>query len=417
MDNQYDIIVAGAGSAGICAAIQAAQLGVKTLLIEKNGICGGTSIAGGVNFPGLFHAHGKQVIAGIGWDITLKSVNEAKGKLPDFADTSLRHWKHQISIDLALFPSVAEEALLESGAEILYHCMPVSVRKNGEDWEIQLACKEGLKSLRSKFIIDCSADANIAGLAGCPLEKDAILQPATLMFKFYGYDPEKLEYTELNKALDEAKKTGFITNAEVAGRSAESFLRTHASNCIHLEGIDGSTSEGRTIAELKGRAVMLKLFRFFRKFPGLEKLEIKDMAMECGIRETAKIIGDTRITVEDYSSGKVFEDSLCYSFYPIDLHKPDGSGIDIRPLAKDVVPTIPLGAMIPEGFDGILAAGRCLSGDKLAHSAFRVQSTCMASGQAAGAAAALAVTRNQKIREVPVSLIKDSLSKSGAIVP
>ena len=97
-------------------------------------------------------------------------------------------------------------------------------------------------------------------------------------------------------------------------------------------------------------------------------------------------MGQTEVTVERYASGYVWEDAICYSFYPIDVHQPDSMAIDIRPLARGVVPTIPYGALIPAGSDRLLVAGRCIAGDQEANSAYRVQATCMATGQAAGAA-------------------------------
>ncbi|MFA7005996.1 MAG: FAD-dependent oxidoreductase, partial [Verrucomicrobiia bacterium] len=133
------------------------------------------------------------------------------------------------------------------------------------------------------------------------------------------------------------------------------------------------------------------------------------------VRETFRIVGETTVTVDDYVRGRHFEDAVAYSFYPIDLHVEHG----VKPehLKEGVVPTIPLGALIPKDSKNMMVAGRCLSSDRLANSALRVQASCMAMGQAAGATAALAVCAATTPLNVPLADIRRSLAKHGAIVP
>jgi hypothetical protein len=121
------------------------------------------------------------------------------------------------------------------------------------------------------------------------------------------------------------------------------------------------------------------------------------------------------ITVDDYTSGRVFDDAVCYAFYPVDLHT--RSGVKPKPLARGTVPTIPLSALVPKGSRNIIVAGRCVSSDRLANSGLRVQASCMAMGQAAGAAAALAVRENTTPLDVPLEDIREMLRKHGAIIP
>ena len=138
-----------------------------------------------------------------------------------------------------------------------------------------------------------------------------------------------------------------------------------------------------------GRSGMLRLLRVLKTFPGLENITVKSVQSEVAVRESWRIRGLYEVSLEDYVSGRVFDDALVYSFYPIDLH--NDSGVLPQQLEKDRVATVPLRALIPEGSRHMTAAGRCISSDQLANSALRVQATCMATGQAAGAAAALAV--------------------------
>ncbi len=116
-------------------------------------------------------------------------------------------------------------------------------------------------------------------------------------------------------------------------------------------------------------------------------------------------------------SGCVWPDAICNSFYPIDWHRSDGHGIDMRFLPEGVVATIPRRALLPLGRRNLLAAGRCIASDQLANSALRVQATCMAVGQAAGAMAALAVASGVSVAEVDMGSLRSLLREHGAIVP
>ncbi len=140
-------------------------------------------------------------------------------------------------------------------------------------------------------------------------------------------------------------------------------------------------------------------------------------APECGIRETRRIEGEKNITGQDYISGKFWNDSVCYSFYPIDIHDSKGDGVDICPLKKGIIPTIPLGSMIPHNSQNFLVAGRAISGNEIASSAYRIQPSCMAMGQAAGATAAISIEKNIKIKDVKINDIYNLLEKYDAIIP
>ena len=136
---------------------------------------------------------------------------------------------------------------------------------------------------------------------------------------------------------------------------------------------------------------------------------------ETGFRESYRIKGETLITVQDYTSGKLFDDAVSYAFYPVDLHTK--TGVRPKPLKRGIVPSIPLGALVPKGSRNLIVAGRCVSSDRLANSGLRVQASCMGMGQAAAVAATLAVQGNTTPSEVPLGQIHDLLKKHGAIIP
>ena len=195
----------------------------------------------------------------------------------------------------------------------------------------------------------------------------------------------------------------------------EHLLYCAGDNIQHIAGADSSTSELNTMANIKGRTSLLNTLRFLRELPGCEKTRIISMQPETGVRETYRIDGIYQITRDDYISGKVFNDSVSFSFYPIDLH--DKNGVEPKQLTEGIVPTIPLRALIPKNSKNFIVAGRCISSDRLVNSALRVQASCMGMGQAAGAAAALASKLKTSPVNVPVSQIKTLIADNGGIVP
>lgn len=184
---------------------------------------------------------------------------------------------------------------------------------------------------------------------------------------------------------------------------------------MHLSGQDADSSEGKTLLEQRARQNLMRIIRCIKKIPGLENLTVSHCALECGVRETFRIVGEKTITAENYINGVVYDDAVCYSFYPIDRHIPEGIyQVFLKP---GIVPTIPYGALIPQGSQRLLAAGRCISGDADASSAYRVQASCMAIGQVAGTAAAMASRQNCNVQQIPYKELCDNLQKIGAIVP
>jgi hypothetical protein len=177
---------------------------------------------------------------------------------------------------------------------------------------------------------------------------------------------------------------------------------------LYIHGADSSNCRTVTAANLKGRKAVLGRVR-------KEKKRLMHMQPEASFRESYRIVGETMITVDDYTSGRRFDDAVCNAFYPVDLHTK--TGVKPKPLKPGTVPTIPLGALIPKGSNNLIIAGRCVSSDRLANSGLRVQASCMAMGQAAGASAALAAKSNTTPMDIPITEIHKILRKHGAIVP
>ena len=398
IDQQTDVLVVGGGPAGTVAAIQAARAGATTTLLEMGSQLGGTTTTGGVAFPGLFHAWGRQVIAGIGWELVQKAVELGDGTMPDFSvPTGRQHWKHQIDLNPHLYAALVEEACLEDGVSLRFYQFPGKVEQTAEGWLVDVIGAGVRCRLACRQLIDCTGGADIVGMIGLARLREEETQPGTIRGSF-GH------YTIDNNVLHE-----HLQLAIAEGRMLPTDARQY------VPGADSSTAETKTRANVEGRRVMLRKLRFLRSIPGGEKAAITEMMQETAIRETYRIVGQTTITHEDYISGRVFDDAVCHAFYPIDMHS--SRGVQPKHLAEGTVATVSLGALIPRGSRNLAVAGRCVSSDRLANSALRVQASCMAMGQAVGAAAALAVRNNSTLADVSLDKLRGLLRQHGAIVP
>lgn len=373
--NKVDVLVVGGGTAGTIAAIQAGRAGAKTLLLERNSQLGGTTTTGGVSFPGLFDAWGKQVIAGIGWELVRESVELDGGKLPDFSKVPQRHWMNQVRVNQFLYAILAEEKCEQAGVQIAYYEFPQAITKTSEGWQVDCAGFGTRRRVLCKQIIDCTGGAEVVGMLNLPRLREEEIQPGSMLFA--------------------------IGKANSPGRGGLQHLYVH--------GADSTNSRTVTAANLKGRKAVLEKVRATKK-------RLMHMQPEASFRESYRIKGETVITVDDYTSGRVFEDAICYAFYPVDVHK--GTGFDrLEHLKPGIVPTIPLRALIPKDSHNIMVAGRCVSSDRYANGGLRVQASCMAMGQATGAAAVLAAKNGTTPLKLPLSEIHKLLREHGAIIP
>ncbi len=372
--NDVDVLVVGGGTAGHVAAIQAGRAGAKTLIVERNSQLGGTMTIGGVAFPGLFDAWGKQVIAGIGWELVKESVELDGGTLPNFAKVPDRHWMNQIYTNQFLYAVLAEEKCAEAGVEIAYYEFPQAFTKTEQGWEVDCVGFGTKRRVRCKQIIDSTGGAEVVGMLGFSRLREEERQPGSFLFM-----------------MDEEHDPG-----------------RNQIHRLYVHGADSTNSRTVTEANLTGRAAILAKVR-------KEGQRLMHLQPETGFRESYRIEGETVITVNDYTSGRVFEDAISYAFYPVDLHTK--TGVKPQPLKPGTVPTIPLRALVPKGSRNLIVAGRCVSSDRLANSGLRVQASCMGMGQAAGVAAALAARAGTTPLEVPLADIHALLREHGQIIP
>lgn len=405
-----DVVVIGGGTAGCFAAVSAADAGAQVLLIEKNSVLGGTMTSCGICFPGLFYAWGRQIIGGHCWNFIKTLESLGKARIPEMVYQPENHWDLQIPIDRFTTACLLDEMCEKHGVEVWLHTMLASVEEHDDGVDVWVAAKEGLQHIRAGVIVDTTGDANAVCAAGYDCLRSPSLQPATLAIKLVGYDPKVLDRDRVLAAVDPSDLPQWVSEEKVWDCLVRQNMDFHIPCCL-----TANTSKGRTQVEQEARRAAYQMLRAINRIPGLERVGATFVALECGVRETVRINGEYIITAEDYLAGSVFEDSVCYAFYPIDLHLP--VGIKMEFLEKEVVPTVPYRALIPKSSRYILAAGRIVSSDADANSALRVEACCMAQGQAAGCAAALAVRGGRSVSQVDIAELKEELIRQGAIVP
>jgi len=440
-----DVLVVGAGPAGIGAAIAAAREGAKVMQLERYGFLGGNLTIAMVNPMFTFHdIHGRQVIRGIAGELVdrLVALKASDGHVTDltFDNASMTPFDPE-GMKYLLFQMVRE-----AGVELLLHSFVSQVRtEDRRVTAIIIESKSGRQAIAPKLVIDCSADADVAALAGAPFRKgresDGALQPVTLFFRIAGIDDQGMRawmkanrhllkdqptdeeidgskaiaFLGLNEIIKEAQASGEFPK-EAAPRMLFYQLPQKgqvAVNATRLQGIDGTNVRDLTRAEILTREQAWDIHQFLkRRVGGFERSYILDTGVQVGIRETRRIVGDYTLTQEDVLSNQAFPDGIACGTFAIDIHPPEGEQQVFTGSGRAVY-EIPYRSLLPQGFDNLLVAGRSISATHTAFGSARVMATAMGIGQGAGTAAALAVRDGLTTRQVNVGSVRDALLARG----
>lgn len=416
-----DVCVIGGGAAGIGAALSAGKCGVRTVLVERDVRLGGTAVLSEVTLPGLFHGWGgRQVVAGPCWELVTNAVAVGNGFVPDSSDfPKSGWWRYSVRLNPHVYGMLAEERIRQAGVKIAFGTFPRGLAREEGLWKVTLVSDAGDRVLLARTVVDATGNAAVAAMAGGKRlrEPDVSRQPGSIIFSLntQGMD---FDAAALDCAWAAAVKSGELQPTDGPTKGVSDWVREGGGGVwSYVPAADNSTAERRADANWRGRQLMLRVLRFLRRQPGLERATIASSASETGVRETYRIVGETMITREDVLSGRVWPDSVCYAFWYVDAHSADRTKYTVDYPAEGVFPTIPFSAMLPRGVPGLLVAGRAVSSDHAANSAVRVQAACMAMGQAAGVAGALAAESACDVRDVPTEAVRRKLSDLGAVVP
>lgn len=437
---ETEVLVVGAGPAGLGAAIAAARNGARTLLVERFGFLGGNLTAGlvGPCMTSYSLDGSQQLIKGV-FEEFVRRMERLGGALhPSGVPASSAYcgfiaFGHDKVTPFS--PEAAKQVALEmcqeAGVELLLHTFVAdALVEDGAVAGVVVANKSGLGAIRAAITIDCSADADVAARAGVPChlgrEGDGLTQPMTLFFRVANVDDEKVREYVAAHPDDYRPFASLVKRAREAGefsipRRGVGLYKTLEPgvwriNTTRIQRVDGTNAADLTRAEIEGRRQVQELLAFFRKWlPGFERCTLLDTAATVGVRETRRIAGEYTLTLDDLATGCAFPDVIALCGYPVDLHSPtdDGGGADGTYQTADVY-QIPYRTLVPVNLDGLLVAGRCISATHEAMAATRVMPPAFAMGEAAGAAAALALEHRVAPRDVDIPTLQRTLIRQGA---
>jgi len=427
---EYEVAVLGGGPAGIAAAVAAARAGRRTLLVERYGFLGGMGTAAGVtNFCGLHaNVHGEmhRVVQGVASELLaridrLDGLNKPHlilGKI--FAQ----------AYDTAAYKIAADDLLAAHKVDILFHALGagVAMQDQARIDALFVETKAGRQAVRADIFIDCSGDGDLAAWAGAPFEVgDAaghMLYPS-MMFRLNNIDPATAgeAWRTIPQLMEQAEAKGthqFPRKAAIV-RPQRSPIEWRV-NFTQLKRGDGSAINGLapddlTRGEIDGRRQAIQAFQFLRTVPGFEKSYIVDLPPQLGIRETRRIVGGYQLSGDDVLGCASFADSIGVNGWPIEEHVAGDVIFKFPPIPESRgYNELPYRMLVPEKIDNLLVAGRCASMTHEGQSAARVSGACFAMGEAAGAAASLALSGNRVPRDIAIERLQRALKERGAFI-
>lgn len=331
--------------------------------------------------------------------------------------------------------------------KLVSHSFVDEVQREGEYIRsVTLTGKSGRIKVSGAMFVDASGDADVAYLAGAPTlqgrEGDGLAQPMTMKFRMRGVDVEAIRKAMLADRENFYHKTPFaeLEMGSIPLTGVSGFYKEWKAggvpinrdqvlffigpekdevliNCTRVQGLSATDVEELTLAEEEGRRQVLMMAEFLQaRVPGFAEASISSVAPQIGIRESRRIDGLYRLTMEDVVAGRHFEDGIAKSGYPVDLHDPSGKGVMAATIENDGSYSIPYRCLVARGPVNLLAAGRCISTTHEALATTRLTPSCMATGEAAGTAAALACKAGIAAAEVDAALLRELLQAQGAIV-
>ncbi len=421
----FDVLVAGGGMAGVCAAIAAARAGARTILLERHGFLGGAATAGAVvQFMGWKTEGGTQIVGGLAQEIIDRTIAAGGSDGHGWFTMSTGLRMDRVEFDPEVLKTVLDEMVITAGVQPLFHSWVSGVGVSGRSVaEVRALTKSGELAFVPRVVVDCSGDLDLLHAAGCEmlaLGQGEELQPATLVFRM-----GPIDFDVFNKLTSEQK-------ADLSRRGVvQHGLGRLALHCNQVPdtrdgwfnvtriAVDGTDAFALSRAEIEGRRQAVAAARFIAEsVPGCERARLNGFASQIGIRETRRVRGRVVLEEGDLRSGRVFPDTVALSAFPIDLHQANGKLTRLERLGgKDHYYCIPLGALIPASLDNALVAGRGLSATHTALAAVRVMPPAMAMGQAAGIAAAHAARSGEPVANVPFEIVRRNLLEAGAVLP
>lgn len=400
--NESDVIVCGGGPAGFAAAISAAQQGARTTLIEMYGCLGGIWTTGLLSY--LIDYEKKPGI-----------MRELVARL-EKSDA-----QHTARIyDSELMKYTLDKMCLEAGVNVRLHTRIVGAYKNNNN-KLEYIVTEsfsGREAWKGKIFIDTTGNGELSAFAGCNFDighpSTGKTQPMSLMGILTGLDEKELIANGLmrEKGLVQAgAKDLFFDEIKKAGIEASYTKPTLfgirpglvAMMANHQYGVSSMDADQITKATLEARAEINQIIDGLRSQGGVwRNVRMVATGAQIGIREGRRIHGRYMLSKEDLINGSEFDDAVCRVDFPVDIHsleRKDGGGYGRDGIAAKPY-DIPLRSLIAKDVDGLMMAGRCISGDFFAHASYRVTGNAVTMGEAAGFVGARSALNNIALHKI-----------------
>jgi hypothetical protein len=404
-----DVCVVGGGAAGLSAAVGAARCGLKVLLVERYGFCGGATVAGlSGSICGLFSSgdRPRQIVFGFAGEFhrALKRAGGAGRPVP-FGRTLL------VPHDSLVWKEVADRFIRENAIEVLYHAvfLEAFATAGGAVSTLTVQCREGPVAIRPRCVVDASGDAEVVHSLGgkTSFGADGVVQTPTMIFRMGGVDMKRflrVDPREIDRRIAECDRAG---RYHLPRHHVYAFPMPNGHevlcNMTRISFPDGSVPSGirsgdLTFAEMEGRLQARAYARFLREnIDGFARAYMVDTGTQVGIRQSRSIVGKGRLTNEQVLRAAKAPGAASFSAWPIEAHGPDSLRIVYL---DNQTYDIPFEALVPLRSGNLVVAGRCLSAEHEALASARVTAQCFGMGYAAGAACGLMLREKLKSQEL-----------------
>jgi hypothetical protein len=450
---EADVVVVGGGPAGVAAALAAARGGAKTILVERYGHLGGMATGGLVILiPHMSDGTDKQQVTGIcqeiigRLDVLGAAIHPRYEDLGSKSGRLIKRWQDylffviegrirlSVLVDPEIMKCVLNDMMEEAGVTLFLHSWGVEPLMEGNEVRgVIFESKSGRQAILSRVVIDATGDGDLFASAGAPfdgnLDPKARISRMALIFQIANVDTkkfgrfmteEKERYGELMYELESLggyslilrgprKDVVWVNNyfPKWAPNYMKNFVK-EAAGASSGKGILSALSfEDLTWVEVNARKGMLVTYNFLKKHvPGYEKSFIMNVAPQIGTRGSRRLLGEYLVTEKDMRTGVVHDDTiaLCPSI--------DGNVSPAHPHM-----CIPYRSLVPQKIENLLVAGRCFSSDLVANDVLNIIPFCVQMGQAAGAAAAMAVEAGVAPRGVDIRILQRRLIEQDVALP
>lgn len=399
ISGRYDVIVCGGGPAGVAAAISSARNGARTLLVELHGCLGGVWTAGCLTWIIDYENKSSGLMPEI---LARLEVMDARATKP-FGPSG--------GFDPEAMKVLLDSMCMEAGVDVRLHTRVAAALRDPSGrrlTHIVTESKSGREAWEAGVFVDCTGDGDLGALAGCGFDMghpgDGSVQPLSLLAIVAGPSHEELlPYLNGNGQPWGVAHAALRTEIQRGGVDPSYAYPTlfplanglYLLMANHQYGVRCDDAEALSAATIAARAEVYSIVTGLRRLGGCwENLRLVATGAQIGVREGRRIHGRYTVTKEDVSVGIRHEDSVCHASFCVDIHSTDpkkGKGLGNGGV-KSQPYDIPIRALIAKDVDGLLMAGRCISGDFWAHGSYRVTGNAVAMGEGAGREAARLAT-------------------------